>query len=94
MPYIPKTRRGLLQYDPIEFPESPGELNFVISDACHEYTNDHGLNYDTINTVIGVLECAKMEFYRMIAHSYENEKRKKNGPISELDEWNNLIPES
>jgi hypothetical protein len=33
-----------------------------------------------------VLECAKLELYRMIAAPYEDKKRLANGPVSELDD--------
>ena len=87
MPYIRETSRlRLHEYiDNHVFPSSPGELNYVITTICHNFVADKGLNYRHMNTVIGALECAKQEFYRMVAAPYEDKKRKENGPISELD---------
>lgn len=84
MPYIPKDLRHfpLLDSYPLK---SCGELNYAITRLCHDYLHAKGLNYSNINEVIGVLECAKLELYRMIAAPYENEKKEQNGSISELD---------
>jgi len=37
---------------------------------------------------MGVLECAKLELYRMVAAKYEDKKRLENGAVSELDAVN------
>jgi len=63
----------------------PGELNYVITTLVHSYIRRNSLRYSTLNAVIGVLECAKLELYRMVAAPYENGKQMENGPISELD---------
>ena len=65
--------------------DTADELNYTITKRCHIWIKLHGLNYFTINSVVGVLECAKLELYRMIAASYENNKRLTNGSVSELD---------
>lgn len=62
-----------------------GELNYSITAQVHAYIQRKGLCYATLNEVIGVLECAKLELYRMVAAPYENSKRTENGPISILD---------
>lgn len=85
MPYIEKDRRLWLTGEGCELPTNCGELNFVITTLLHDYLKEVGLKYKTINEVIGVLECAKIEIYRMIAAPYEDKKRVENGPISELD---------
>lgn len=63
----------------------PGHLNYVISKLVHIYIARRGISYSVINEVIGVLECAKQELYRQIAAPYEDQKKKENGSISELD---------
>jgi len=88
MPYIePKLRK--LYGDNVEtiyqFIGAPGELNYVITKLCHTYLGA-GVRYDTLNEVIGVLECVKAELYRVVAGPYEEKKRRANGPISELDD--------
>ena len=85
MPYIkdPEIRDGLL--GGIIRPHDAGELNFVLTSLCHEYLKYKGVNYKSINEVIGVLDCTKMELYRMIAAPYEDKKRLENGAVSELD---------
>jgi len=38
-------------------------------------------SYDKINTVMGILECVKQEYYRRIAIPYEEAKRRENGDV-------------
>lgn len=58
-----------------------GQLNYLISTLCLLYLRTNGVSYNTINSIVGVLECAKQEFYRRIAVPYEQEKIKTNGDI-------------
>jgi len=74
-------------------PNNAGELNFLITSITHVYIEQHKLCYSTLNEVIGILECAKLELYRMVAAPYENEKLLENGPISDLDVENDLRAE-
>ena len=83
MPYVePHEREGLVV---LVTPTTPGQLNYAITKLCHEWIQAHGLTYIRINEVIGVLECAKLELYRMVAAPYEDKKRAQNGPVSFLD---------
>jgi len=61
-----------------------GELNYVFSKIIHA-SLECNMSYTSINEVIGVLECCKLELYHQIAAPYEREKHKLNGPVSELD---------
>lgn len=83
MPYIKQKDRNSVGDGPD--PISPGKLNYIITAACHEYIKRRELSYSAINEVIGVLECAKLEFYQQIARKYEDQKKLENGPVSELD---------
>lgn len=80
MPYIEPDRRSDLRARR-KSPETPGELNFVITDAIDDYLIARGLSYEQLNAVIGVLECAKMELYRRVAAPYEDGKRMSNGDV-------------
>lgn len=60
---------------------SSGELNFVITELCNAYLRHHKPNYSTMNNIIGVLECAKQEYYRRICAPYEDQKSKENGDV-------------
>jgi len=80
MPYISKESRRILQGAYFK-PENVGELNYLISYICNEYMNQEGLRYQTINNIIGVLECAKQEFYRRVATPYEDLKILENGDV-------------
>lgn len=61
--------------------ESVGDLNFSITMLCKDYLEKNGKSYKTINDIIGVLTCAKDEFYRKVAAPYEEEKEQENGSI-------------
>jgi hypothetical protein len=55
-----------------------GTLNYIITRLVHEL---YKIRYKDINAAIGVLECAKQEYYRKIASPYENEKCEINGEV-------------
>lgn len=57
-----------------------GELNYAITMLCVRYLGS-SYNYHTLNGVIGVLECAKLELYRRMAAPYEDAKMKENGDV-------------
>ena len=87
MPYVTKDRRdhfkealGMIEKN-IENGCTPGDLNFVITKICLFYLGSRGKNYTHINDIVGVLECAKNEFYRKIASIYEDGKEKENGDV-------------
>jgi len=85
MPYIAKEDRDRLEIDPegvCDEPQTPGELNFVITDVIDTYLlNRHHLSYQALNEVVGVLECAKLELYRRVAAPYEDKKCVENGDV-------------
>lgn len=80
MPYIPKNRREeLTRYG---FPPIiPGELNYAITVLLLDYLRVHGLCYNTLNTIVGAMECAKLEFQRRIVAPYEDTKCSENGDV-------------
>ncbi len=79
MPYVPQITRQMLAED--TKPMFPGELNYIISSIIDQYIEKTGLSYTTLNEIIGVLECAKMELYRRIAAPYEDKKLSENGEV-------------
>lgn len=89
MPYInPEQKKKLvIQYTNhntmdigIEFPDNPGELNYVITMLIKNYFN-HKPCYQSINDIVGALEGAKLEFYRRVAAPYEDLKITENGDV-------------
>ena len=80
MPYIDKRIRDFATE-----PEDVGELNFAITKLCVEYMMRKGKKYATINDIVGVLECAKQEFYRRVAAPYEDLKCEENGDVYPSD---------
>lgn len=78
MPYIkPEDRTG----ETLIRPQNAGELNWVLTTFCNAYIERNGKRYQTINEIVGVLECCKLEFYRRLAAPYEDEKIKENGDV-------------
>lgn len=91
MPYIDKSKREEL--DPWiykllcklkEERWNTGCINYVISRILWEYFREKR-RYQTINDIVGVLECVKSEFLRRKANDYEDEKIKENGDLK--DTW-------
>ena len=96
MPYITKERRekfdfsveatsdairNLLPEDLGELCSTSGELNYLITTILLGYLNKHGKRYTIMNEIIGVLESAKLEFYRRSMAPYEEKKVKANGDV-------------
>lgn len=79
MPYIKQEARARLAK--ADVPLCAGELNYSITKQCSEYLRDLGTNYQRLNEIVGVLECAKLEFYRRMAAPYEDTKIKENGDV-------------
>jgi hypothetical protein len=91
MPYIPQTRRDeiheeLVNDDTITSglgwtPQNAGDLNYVVTCFIDNFLQEKGVRYANINEMIGALECAKMELYRLVASPYEDEKMEENGEV-------------
>lgn len=56
-----------------------GDCNYVITKLLQGVLKP--TTYTDMNAVIGVLECAKMEFYRRMAAPYEDLKATENGDV-------------
>jgi hypothetical protein len=63
------------------YPENAGELNFLLSTFIANYLRHNGKNYANVNEMMGALECAKMELYRVVIGPYEDEKIEQNGGV-------------
>jgi hypothetical protein len=60
-----------------------GDLNYIITTLCNGFfrqctTKGYKGNQD----IIGVLECAKLEFYRRATAPYEDDKITQNGDVN------------
>jgi hypothetical protein len=58
--------------------EVDGELNYVFTKLLKEI---YPPRYFHINKAIGVLECAKLEYYRRVAAPYEDTKILESGDV-------------
>ena len=91
MPYIDGNMRDRLDYlvdDLISKLRNTdaldGQLNYVITRLlAGAYGVDREPRYSKINDIVGILECAKLEFFDRIARPYEDTKMKQNGDVQE-----------
>lgn len=88
MPYINEEQRE--EIDELIFPlasltPTTGKINYTITRLIHEIIMRNHLSYDLLNSMVGVLECAKQELLRQVVAPYEDKKKDENGPVSELD---------
>lgn len=83
MPYIKKHDREYFDWWLERQPKvlGPGELNYVISKILDRHIIQHGEHYDTYNSLIGIIECAKLELYRRKIAIYEDKKIQENGDV-------------
>jgi hypothetical protein len=62
--------------------DNAGELNYAITFLVDQYLGRRQpTRYDGLNSVIGVLECAKLEFYRRLVAPYEDVKCSQHGDV-------------
>jgi len=87
MPYIKPENRKLYDFAIKEvaaalttYEYSPGDFNYVITKICLAFISAQD-NCEVYNEVIGVLECAKLEFYRRRVAAYEDGKIEQNGDV-------------
>jgi hypothetical protein len=84
MPYIKKEERQKfikVLYEVSKNIDNVGELNYVITDLCNKFLAKRDKRYENYNSIIGVLECAKQEFYRRSVTIYEDKKINENGDV-------------
>jgi hypothetical protein len=77
MPYIKQEER----VGRVTYAETAGQLNYVFTQVITEYLDNNGKSYQTINDIVGALECCKLELYRRIVAPYEDTKIKENGDV-------------
>lgn len=58
-----------------------GDMNYVFTMILKRAVLRMGKNYAVFNSLMGVLECVKQEFYRRDVVDYEIEKIKQHGDI-------------
>lgn len=83
MPYITQKRRAELANPFAPVPQTPGELNYLLTKLVCSFADAKRGGYQTINDIVGALEGAKLEFYRRVAAPYEDGKIQTNGDVYE-----------
>jgi hypothetical protein len=90
MPYISPNRRA--DFYELEMKvlhtriDSPGELNYIITQLFLKYMSQHGLNYQSINDCLGAASGAMLEMYRRVAVKLEDKKCEENGDVYDVFE--------
>lgn len=79
MPYISQLARSEIKEGWAV--TSSGELNYQITNMVKAYMETKGLNYQTINDILGALDGASKEFYRRVAAPYEDLAIERNGDV-------------
>lgn len=79
MPYLPEEDKTNLDWG--ASPSTPGELNYRLTDICLSFMGQTDGRYADYATVVGALECAKLEFYRRALAVYEDSAIEKNGDV-------------
>lgn len=83
MPYLDKKTKELLKKGR---PLKAGELNYVMTCLARDFARDRlykggRYDYERLNTVVGVCESMKLEFWRRMMVPYEDNKIKENGDV-------------
>jgi hypothetical protein len=84
MPYIPKEQREIINKQMSQILEHAGdltedELNYIICNLLNScIQRSKSVNYGSL---IGVLECAKLEFYNRMMKHYETQQMIANGRV-------------
>ena len=85
MPYISPSERDRLNnlVNEINHEEikTAGNVNFLITKLCQKFLSEGSPNYDRYNAIIGILESAKLEWYRRKVAIYEDAKIIENGDV-------------
>ena len=88
MPYIKQDDRATIDewlvnsFDKVVI-TNPGDLNYAITRLCLAYLPANP-SYSDFNSIIGVLDSAKFEFYRRKVAPYENQKAFDNGDVYDV----------
>lgn len=78
MPYINAGVKASI--DEGRSPFTAGELNYKLTSLCLKYLEGR-LSYNTLNEIVGALECCKQEFYRRLCGPYEDKAIERNGDV-------------
>lgn len=86
MPYVTPDRRHELkpaQYTgrPPAIMQHPGDLAYLLAQACADYLRQNELSWRTIQDVLGSLDGVARDFWNEVGQPYEDAKRRTNGAI-------------
>lgn len=84
MPYIAKSERDKVADGTIK---NAGCFNYAVHQLIDSYFDQNNRNYQTINDIIGALDCVKMELYRRMVEEYEEIKILQNGDCAPYTKW-------
>jgi len=70
--------REIISRLPEDVSKVDGHLNYVVTKMLKLVYKPRYFNY---NRAVGLLECVKLEFYRVVVSPYEDEKRSETGEV-------------
>lgn len=88
MPYIAQHKRPPLDRHInalVELMKEPGDLNYVYSMLAKGAVEKQTRSYALLNSILGVFEAAKTEFYRRVVVPYEDGKMEENGDVYSVE---------
>ena len=88
MPFIDQASRALYAPGikaitdriPEDSRHAKGDLTYIITEILHQHFGE-SLRYTDHADIIGILECAKLEFYVGRTHEYEKKKKLEHGDL-------------
>lgn len=82
MPYLKPERIAEIQGGQVPMEQlTPGDLNFLITSLVMAYAGSHDHSYETLNQIVGAMDCAKLEFVRRVVYPYETTRAHENGDV-------------
>jgi hypothetical protein len=86
MPYIEAKTRNILDHPLHELGAvvpgfSIGVLNYVVVKLCLKWLKNRSRDYETLNAIVGMLECVKLELFRRVVAPYEDGRCGENGDV-------------
>ena len=86
MPYIHKDKRSTIDFylnsilEQIDDKTCAGDLNYILTKIIIAALGPNP-NYDRYNSIVGMLECCKLELVRRKLSPYEDTKIESNGDV-------------
>ena len=65
--------------------DNGGDLQYMIAEAVQRFLEIKGLRYARCEEIMGAIDGASKEFYRVVVAPYEDKKMRAHGPVYDLN---------